>query len=134
MKIEKVSKKCGVPAATLRYWESIGLLPPISRNSSGHRDYEQRDLNWVFYVKALRGAGMDIDTLKKFIDSYRNSDSIAERKQILIDQKVELLSQLTKLQKTLQYLDFKIDNFDSHMIGYEEEKLAYHQSEKGENI
>ncbi|GAO99481.1 MerR family transcriptional regulator [Fructobacillus ficulneus] len=134
MKIETVSQKCDVPTATLRYWEKIGLLPPIARNASGYRDYQDRDLNWVFYVKALRKAGMEIQKLKVFIDDYRASVDRTRRKQILIDQATEIKRQQEEIQQTLNYLTYKIDNFDDHMIGYEEEKLAYFdQNTQGEN-
>ncbi|NVY95999.1 MerR family transcriptional regulator [Lactobacillus sp. DCY120] len=130
MEIDEVSKKCGIPSTTLRYWEKIGLLPPIKRSKSGYREYQQRDLNWILYIQALRNAGMEISNLKKFIDSYRNSDQNSKRKQILIDQQQELIQRINKIQQTLNYLNYKIDDFDSHMISYEEEKLAYRKIKK----
>nr|WP_252895496.1 MerR family transcriptional regulator [Fructilactobacillus florum] len=65
MNIETVSKEFKLPKATLRYWEDAGLLPKVNRNQSGYRDYQQTDLNWIFYVQALRKAGMPVEKLKK---------------------------------------------------------------------
>lgn len=47
MTIAEVSKKFGLPADTLRYYERIGLIPPVKRSSSGIRTYDETDCNWV---------------------------------------------------------------------------------------
>lgn len=48
MTIKEVSKKYDISVDTLRYYEKIGLLPPIKRNSKGYREYTEMDCNWVF--------------------------------------------------------------------------------------
>jgi DNA-binding transcriptional MerR regulator len=65
--INQVSQKFDLTKDTLRYWERLGLLPEIQRNGSGYRDYSEYDMNWVFYVKALRKAGMSIEALTQII-------------------------------------------------------------------
>ncbi|WP_429971837.1 MerR family transcriptional regulator [Fructilactobacillus sp. Tb1] len=130
MKIKEVSQEFDVPTATLRYWESIKLLPSIKRDQSGYREYSHYDLNWVMYVKVLRKAGMPIEKLKEYVDLYRQKNSRAERKAILIQQQHDLEDQIKEITKTLNYLTYKVDNFDSHMIGYEDEYLAYDGTEK----
>ena len=47
MKINEVSKLYDISADTLRYYERIGLIPPVTRNESGIRDYSETDCNWV---------------------------------------------------------------------------------------
>ena len=51
MTITEVSKKYGLSADTLRYYERIGLIPPVHRNSSGNRDYTENDCKWVKFIK-----------------------------------------------------------------------------------
>ena len=41
MTITEVSKKYGLSADTLRYYERVGLIPKVNRNKSGVRDYTQ---------------------------------------------------------------------------------------------
>lgn len=55
MTIAEVSKKFDISADTLRYYERIGLLPPVRRTSGGIRDYTQEDCNWVEFIKCMRG-------------------------------------------------------------------------------
>ena len=41
MTIAEASRKYGLSPDTLRYYERIGLLPPVPRNKSGIRDYDE---------------------------------------------------------------------------------------------
>ncbi|MFD1464768.1 MerR family transcriptional regulator [Lapidilactobacillus mulanensis] len=130
MNIEGVAKKFDLTRDTLRYWERIELLPAIPRNQSGYREYGERDLNWVFYIKALRKAGMSIEALVEFVKLYRDGNqNIAARKSLLVDQRQELLNKVNDIQKTVKYLSFKIDHFEDHTLNYENEKLAYDQED-----
>ena len=58
MTIAEVSKKYDISADTLRYYERIGLIPPVNRNRSGIRDYTEADCRWVEFAKCMRGAGL----------------------------------------------------------------------------
>ncbi|KOY79766.1 MerR family transcriptional regulator [Apilactobacillus kunkeei] len=116
MNIDEVSKQMDVSKQTLRYWERIGLLQPIKRNSSGYREYSERDLNWVHYIKALRNAGMSISRLTSFVSIYMaDHDDINKRRSLLVEQRQELFDQIKKQQETIEYLSYKIDYFDKYM-------------------
>ena len=58
MTITEVSKKYGLSADTLRYYERIGLIPKINRNKRG-----VRDCRWVEFIKCMRGSGLSIESL-----------------------------------------------------------------------
>ncbi|GEO68198.1 MerR family transcriptional regulator [Levilactobacillus acidifarinae] len=125
MNINGVSKEFNVSKDTLRYWERIGLLPEIKRNASGYRDYSERDLNWVYYIQVLRNGGMSIESLIEFVKLYREGNASNDvRKSLLVDQRDAMLEQVAQLQKTVNYLQFKIDHFEDHTLNYEKEKLA----------
>jgi DNA-binding transcriptional MerR regulator len=65
MRISEASQKYDITADTLRYYERIGLIPPVNRNSSGIRDYTEEDCNWVEFIKCMRGAGLTIEDLDR---------------------------------------------------------------------
>ena len=46
MTIKEVSEKFDITADTLRYYERVGLIPPVARNASGNRDY-QESTAWI---------------------------------------------------------------------------------------
>ncbi len=67
----------------------MGLLPNVKKNSSGIRDYSEADLGWVEFIKCMRGAGLSIEVLARYIKLFLPlSDSThEERKNILIEER-----------------------------------------------
>ena len=70
MKIAEVSKRYGLSADTLRYYERIGLLPGVTRNASGIRDYSEQDCARVEFVKCMRAASVSIEALIEYMDLF----------------------------------------------------------------
>ena len=117
MTIAEVSKEFGLTADTLRYYERIGLLPAVNRNSSGNRDYTQEDCRWVQFIKCMRSAGLSIETLIEYVSLFQlGNATIAIRKELLIEQRKQIFDKIEELQGTLEYLDKKIDGYEEHML------------------
>ena len=57
MTIKEVSEKYGISQDTLRYYERVGMIPPVTRTAGGIRDYKEKDLAWVELAKCMRSAG-----------------------------------------------------------------------------
>lgn len=122
MTITEVSKKYGLSADTLRYYERVGLIPTVHRNKSGVRDYTQEDCNWVEFIKCMRGAGLTIEVLIDYVTMFQQGDStIDERKTLLIDQRKALSEKIEEMNKTLERLDHKIDLYEKGLMMNEKE-------------
>ena len=122
MTITEVSKKYGLSADTLRYYERIGLIPPVHRNSSGNRDYTENDCKWVKFIKCLRSAGLSIEILSEYVELFqKGNDTISERKELLFEQRNQIAEKINELQDTLKFLDKKIDGYEERMLKFEEE-------------
>lgn len=113
MTIAEVSKKYDISADTLRYYERIGLIPRVTRNKSGIRDYSENDCGWVQFIKCMRSAGIQIEALIEYVSLFQQGDetSIA-RKEILIEQRELLVERITNMQETLERLNRKIENYE----------------------
>lgn len=123
MTITEVSQKYTITADTLRYYERIGLIPPVNRNSSGIRDYTEEDCNWVHFMKCMRGAGLSIEILIEYVSMVRQGNStIKARKDLLIEQRGQLAEKIKEMQETLERLDKKIDVYEEIVL-VNEEKL-----------
>lgn len=122
MTITEVSKKYNLTADTLRYYERIGLIPPINRSASGVRDYTEEDCNWVNFMKCMRGAGISIEILIEYITLFQEgSSTIKARKELLIEQRSRLAEKIKEMQETLGRLDNKIDGYEERMLIKEKE-------------
>ncbi len=112
MTISEVSKKYDISTDTLRYYERIGLLPPVPRTKSGLRDYDENSCKSVEFIKCMRSAGLPIEALIEYMTLYREGDSTAEaRMEILVEQREALLGRIEEMQNTLARLDRKIEMY-----------------------
>ena len=59
MTIQKVCEKYDITADTLRYYERVGVIPPVNRTKSGIRDFNEEDIKWVENAICMRNAGID---------------------------------------------------------------------------
>lgn len=86
MNIKKFSKLTEISSHTLRYYEKIGLILNVARNSKGHRDYSEKDIAWVEFLKRLKATGMPLNIMKTFADlRYKEDATVNDRLQILED-------------------------------------------------
>ena len=116
MTIAEVSKKYDITADTLRYYERVGLLPSIGRTSGGIRNYSEEDCRWVEFTKCMRSAGIPIEALIEYVTLFQQGPKTrAARKQILIEQRDQLLAKMNDIQKSLDRLNEKIENYDANM-------------------
>ncbi|MFN2149403.1 MAG: MerR family transcriptional regulator [Anaerolineales bacterium] len=122
MKIAEVSERSGISPDTLRYYERIGLLPPVGRNKSGVRDYNEIDLKRVDFIKCMRSVGLPIEILIEYFKLVQQGDrTIEARKEILIEQREQLAARMEAMQNTLDLLDYKIDVYEKAVLKREKE-------------
>jgi MerR family transcriptional regulator, aldehyde-responsive regulator len=120
MTIAEVSKKFGLSQDTLRYYERIGLVPSISRSKSKIRDYSEEDCRWIEFIKCMRKAGLPIEVLIEYVTLFQKGDeTIAARKELLIEQRKLLVEKMDEMKKTLERLDYKIESYERSVVEIE---------------
>jgi DNA-binding transcriptional MerR regulator len=133
MKIAEVSERYGISSDTLRYYERIGLIPPVNRNGSGIRDYNQMDVRRVEFIKCMRTAGLPIEILIEYVGLVQQGDQTIEvRKEILIEQREQLVARMKEMQKTLDLLDHKIEVYENAVLKKKKETIQT-EEQKGED-
>ena len=119
MRIAEVSKKFELSQDTLRYYERIGLIPSVNRNS-GIRNYTEEDCNWVEFIKCMRSAGLPIEVLIEYVGLFQKGDeTVDSRKELLIEQRKQLKTRMEDMKKTLERLDGKIARYEQTVVGAE---------------
>lgn len=122
MTIAEVSKTYHVPADTLRYYERIGLIPPVPRSQSGIRSYDEESCRWVSFAKCMRTAGVQVEALIEYVALFQQGDGTTEeRRRILVEQRDLLAARLAEIQDTLSYLNTKIERYDQWNPAFEQE-------------
>lgn len=118
MKIAEVSKKYNLTEDTIRYYEKIGLIPRVPRTKSGIREFDDESCRWVEFIKCMRNSGMTIEVLTEYVNLYKQGEGTAEaRKQLLIEQRKNLVKKQEEITNTIKRLDYKIEIYNKIVEG-----------------
>ncbi|QSR29702.1 hypothetical protein CFI00_04115 [Nocardioides sp. S5] len=108
--IKEAAALTGLPASTLRYYEQVGVVAPVNRGaSSGHRVYDEGDLDQLMWVSCLAATGMSIGDMRVYMDNNRlGAEAAADQQRLLEDQQVRLAAEAEALVLRQRYVDLKI--------------------------
>lgn len=127
MTIAEVSRAYGISADTLRYYERIGLIPPVPRTKGGVRNYGEESCGWIQLMKCMRAAGVQIEALIEYVDLFRQGDAtIGARKALLMEQRDQLVARMKEMQASLDLLNQKIDRYEQSMVSAERKLRLLH--------
>ena len=113
MTIKEVSQKYNISSDTLRYYERVGMIPPVTRTAGGIRDYGESDLGWVELALCMRGAGLPVEAMIEYVKLCQQGDSTIEARMLLLKEQMEtLLEQKSQIENTIKRLDFKISRYE----------------------
>lgn len=127
MTIAEVSRKYDISADTLRYYERIGLIPPVPRTRGGLRDYGEESCGWIQLMKCMRAAGVQIEALIEYVDLFQQGDATLDaRKALLVEQRDQLVSRMAEMQASLDLLNQKIDRYEQGMMTAEQQLRRLH--------
>ena len=113
LSIADAAEAVGLSAHTLRYYERIGLIPPVGRRG-GARRYANDDMRWLEFLVRLRGTGMSVVEMRRYAELRRSGDtmdSVGERRALLEKHAARLEAEMGALGETLAYLNDKIRRY-----------------------
>lgn len=67
MRIGEVSERLGINPKTIRFYESIGLIPEPRRTPAGYRDYDEEDVERLWFVKAAQRLGLRLEDIGEIL-------------------------------------------------------------------
>lgn len=112
--INEVAEICDLSVHTIRYYDKEGLLPFITRNKSGNREFSELSLELIRMICCLKNTGMPIKEIKHYIDLYMEGEHTTEvRRRIIVDHRKEVVRQINDLKKNMNLIDLKISFYDS---------------------
>lgn len=113
MTIKEVSEKYSVSQDTLRYYERVGMVPPVTRTSGGMRDYQEEDLKWLELALCMRNAGLPVEAMIEYLKLFQQGDeTISARLELLTAQRDILVAKKTEIENTLKRLNYKISKYE----------------------
>lgn len=114
MTIREITAKTNMSTDTLRYYERIGLLPPVPRNAAGIRNYDEYFVNFINFIKKLKASGMSLEHIIDYIRLAEMGDAtIQERKKLLAEARETLLDKINSLQLVAELADYQLRNYEN---------------------
>ena len=124
MKIGELGKQADCQVETIRYYERIGLIPPVPRKPNGIRDFDQESCNWIEFIKCMRSAGVQIEALIDYVHLFYQENTAEARKAILVEQRDRLQKQIDTMNLVIERLNKKVDRYEEIIIPAEKKLLS----------
>jgi DNA-binding transcriptional MerR regulator len=113
MTIKDVCSQFDISSDTLRYYERVGAIPPVSRTASGIRNYTEEDLKWVQNAICLRGAGVPVEMIIEYVALFRQGDdTLQARCELLKEARTRVLDARARYDAALERLNYKIEKYE----------------------
>ncbi|MEU6541047.1 MerR family transcriptional regulator [Streptomyces sp. NPDC047000] len=124
--IQDVSRRTGLSEPTLRYYEDVGLLGPVARDErSGHRRYDQDDLDTAGVLACLRAVGVGIEDMRAYLaNRAQGRAAAAEQRDLLLRHAERVAEEITAQRARLGYLREKAALWDARDRGDTEAEAA----------
>jgi Cu(I)-responsive transcriptional regulator len=108
MNIGQAAKATGVSAKMIRHYESVGLLPEARRTEAGYRQYADKELGTLRFIRSARDLGFSIEQIRALLglwqDQRRPSREVKALAQAHIDQLEAKLRDMQAMKATLEHL------------------------------
>ena len=99
MNIGEAARQSGVSSKLIRYYESIGLIPPAGRTAAGYRSYASSDVHLLKFVRRARSLGFSIERIQALVGLWRNTRRpSAEVKRLALAHVAELEAKIVELR------------------------------------
>lgn len=91
MKISELAELSGFSTKTIRFYEEIGLLPNVERQSNGYRNYRDDVLSKLEFIRKGRAAGLSLAEIGRILDLRMTGVSPCDHVLMLLEQSLEAL-------------------------------------------
>ncbi len=131
--IREAAALTGLPASTLRYYESIGVVAPVSRSaSSGHRVYDEDDLDLLTWVACLAATGMSVSDMRRYVENgAAGRAAAAQQIELLAAQRERLAREAELIAVRRRYVQHKIDYWQAVADGEDDRAEALSAAARG---
>ncbi|MDR6555066.1 MerR family transcriptional regulator [Paenibacillus qinlingensis] len=108
--ISDIASHTGLSIDVIRYYEKIGVLPPISRKENGHRIYSRSDLERIMFVTHLKRTQMPLKDIEQYVRFY-NEGQYDQCYNVLKEHKHYIETKLAEMTESLERMNYKLENY-----------------------
>ena len=89
----------------LRFYEKKGLLPKAERTASGYREFPEKIIEQISFIKTAKQAGFRLSEIKGLIDLREQPISCQEGREVAQTKKNEILAKINSLEEIVTQLE-----------------------------
>ncbi|CAJ1506344.1 MerR family transcriptional regulator [[Mycobacterium] kokjensenii] len=115
MRISQLAQRSEVPASTLRFYESVGLLP-AARTKSGYRVYGEDAVQRLSFIRAAKRVGLPLDEIRELLvvwDEGACRDVRARMRPMMAARLDDVAARITELRRFAEVLQDALDHLDA---------------------
>lgn len=117
MTIKEVCEKYNITPDTLRYYEKVGVIPPVTRTPGGIRSFSQEDIKWVENAICMRSAGVPVEMIIEYVRLFQMGDvTLEDRCNLLKNARKEVEEARKKYDEELKRLNYKISKYEEALV------------------
>lgn len=102
MRIREFAQLTGLPAKTIRYYESIGILSPPARAANGYREYSEKDLARGRFVAGIRSLNLSLEEIREILAMQDRREAPCRTLLNLIEQRADLIQERIRLLRQME--------------------------------
>ena len=131
--IREITRRTGLTASTLRYYETEKLLGPVRRDAANRRVYGEGDLAWLSIITCLKNTGMPIQEIRRFVALCGQGDAtLGERYRIVLAHRSATQARIDALQKELAHIEYKVAYYRAACEAGTEAELKRREADSAE--
>lgn len=108
MNIGQASKASGISTKMIRYYDEIGLVRPASRTESNYREFDEREVNELRFIRRARSLGFSMPEITQLLSLWRDRERPSREVKAIAEKHVnELDARIAEMQTmadTLRHL------------------------------
>lgn len=123
--MKETCEKVGMTYETLKYYCNEGLIPNVKSDKNNYRIFDDNNISWIKSLTCLKKCNMSIEEMKEYLAlCLKGESTIPERQAILAVKKEQLLKEMSDLQESIDFLNWK-ENFYNDVLSGKTEYFSY---------
>lgn len=117
MFIREMAARTGISSDTLRYYERIGLMPPVPRKRGGVRLYSEYHVAYAAVIQSLKASGMSLEDIQQYMELAKQGKATeGKRKDLIIAAKQTLQQKIDRMQAAVREANFQLAHYDTSLL------------------
>ena len=116
MHIGQASAQSGVSQRMIRHYETIGLIPKAARRDSGYRDYGDKDVHTLRFIRRARDLGFPIEEIGQLLALWHDRERTSANVKALASARI---GELKRKEREIREMRRSLEELAQHCHGDE---------------